>query len=98
MNVCNATPILHALFRMAFCGREIGGQPFARLVAPADPRRPVPASTGASADRAGGYLVVPLDGRRILGLQSLRRRRRGWVKMRLWREGRGEGERERTIR
>ncbi len=51
----DAAPILHALFLTAFQGREICGQIFARLIALADPERPIPASTGASADRAGGF-------------------------------------------
>jgi len=51
---------------MAFPGRGIGGQPLPRLLAPADPGRPIPASTEASADPAGGDLVVLADGRRLL--------------------------------
>jgi hypothetical protein len=43
----------------------------------ADSERPILAGTEASADRAGGYLVVLADVWRILGLQGLRRRR--WV-------------------
>ncbi len=39
-------------FRATFPGREIGGQRLHRLATPADPRRSIPASTGASADRA----------------------------------------------
>jgi len=68
-------PILHALFRTAFPGRGIVGLHLARLLAIADPERPIPASTEAGADRAGGYLVVLADGWRVLGLQGLRRRR-----------------------
>jgi hypothetical protein len=45
------TPILHALFRTAFQGRRIGGRLLVRLLRPADPGRPIPARTGASADR-----------------------------------------------
>ena len=71
----DVTPILHALFRMAFQGRGIVGQPLSRLLRPADPGRPIPARAEASADRAGGCPVVQADGRRILGLQGLRRRR-----------------------
>jgi hypothetical protein len=76
LDACDATPILHALFRTAFLGREIDGRLLARLPALADPERPIPASTEAGADRAGGYLVVLADGRRLSGLQGLRRRRR----------------------
>jgi len=56
------TPILHARVLTAFQGRGIIGQPLARLLALADPKRPIPASTEASADLAGGYLVVLADG------------------------------------
>jgi len=67
--------IRHARVLTAWQGRGIGGQILARLLALADPGRPIPASTEASADRTGGYLVVLADGRRILGPQGLRRRR-----------------------
>ena len=60
-NVGDAAPILHARFSDAV--------PWAR------DRRPISAGTNASANRAGGYHVVLADGRRILGLQGLRRRR-----------------------
>ncbi|GEM_PF-3195013 len=61
-------------FGRRFRGRGIGGQLPARLVAWRAPGGPIPASTEASADRAGGYLVVLADELRILGLQGLRRR------------------------
>jgi len=50
------TPILHARFRTTFPGRGIGGQLLARLLDLADPERPIPASTEASADLAGGII------------------------------------------
>jgi GNAT superfamily N-acetyltransferase len=67
--------IRHARVLTAWQERGIGGRLLARLLALADPERPIPASTEASADRTVGYLVVLADGRRIPGLQGLRRRR-----------------------
>jgi hypothetical protein len=66
---------LTPVFRVAFPGREIGGQLLPRLLRPADPGRPIPVGTEASAERAGGYLVVLADGWRILGLRGLRHHR-----------------------
>jgi hypothetical protein len=63
-DACDPIPILHALSRTAFPGRGIGGQFLPRLLALADPGRPIPVGTRASADPAGRYLVVLADGRR----------------------------------
>ena len=64
-DACNPSPILHALSRTAFPGRGIVGQPLPRLLALADLGRTIPLGPFAGADRAGRYLVVPADGRRL---------------------------------
>lgn len=53
-----------------FRWRGVIGQPLPRLLALADPERPIPASTEASADPAGGDLVVLADGRRPLACRA----------------------------
>jgi len=56
------TPIRHARFSDDVSGARYRWPPLARLIDLADSRRPIPASTEASTDRAGGYLVVLADG------------------------------------
>lgn len=65
-NACDVAPILLARFSYGVSGARDHRPAPRSPPRPGGPRRPIPASTEASADPAGGDLVVLADGRRLL--------------------------------